>query len=871
MSQTWQAPFRVLREQFLVASRENFRINLALASFPGHDSYRVWYDRTIQAELVREATNFMNQEPGQRTKESAIGTVWGEAEGVRRFDLLAKEAGNALPFDFYPANRLFPWINELSNVDPNPVTLWSEFLFVTRITAFRVHEDHPTRGCRIARFEGDPFLASATAIEQFLLTPTAPNLDEYFQRMRAACPWLVNRAGGFPMTPPGVLDSPFLRFDLVRAFQSAIELGAALAARDALDAAREPDGADGAARFMASLDAGRVVEVAGERLLCVLNRRMSSVREWSRQLDLADASPGAREALLTLGLALSDIRGDWEVRGRELLAGAAWHLWSGMSAEDRAGVRELLAETHRLWGWPMEAQGEPGEYTGPRATLSDPRVIDQGRWRTMRADYLNQVQAAASRLNILVDTILLPNGRYFDVYRDDIKGTRYSLPSVCPHAEPKLPLELRPEGDILADLECRFRDLGLIGPDESIHWVGRQDRRETRCGCELAPAGFFQPRPAEWRTLRDLRAALVALLKTVDPYVEGRWAGSVFPAQNRGLFDLVAERVCGLAQSLNLPLPPAAANPSAAGLQLHGPTALPVHERAEGVVVFETGGRQWLSNWRAVRVAVDARLEQLDRAAQPDTDPEGIDTRSVPLDAPAGTPSSLREAFESVARALFDAAVFRREPSSGAVMFRELGMDLSGRIRAAHQRYTDAELQLQAVAEASGCAHQEALTAVRAVNDAIGHVLLGTVPDHMAVAHVRRVPAPDVTALLRRMRQQVSRAAHAARTASAAGTAGAPTDNGRAAGGSRPADSPPIDETELAVLRALRDKHPLLTKNVDIEAAADLSKQTVGEVVTALIDKGLATRPQGERKGVVLTAEGLALVDRIRKSSTDHP
>ena len=127
--------------------------------------------------------------------------------------------------------------------------------------------------------------------------------------------------------------------------------------------------------------------------------------------------------------------------------------------------------------------------------------------------------------------------------------------------------------------------------------------------------------------------------------------------------------------------------------------------------------------------------------------------------------------FESIAHVLFEAAEFRREPWNGAIGFRELGRDLASRIRTAERRYADSELQLQSVAEAEGCAHREALAAIRRVNDAIGHVILGVVPDHMAVAHVRQVPAPDVAGLLRRMRQQVSRAAHATSAASQTGVA----------------------------------------------------------------------------------------------------
>jgi hypothetical protein len=86
-----------------------------------------------------------------------------------------------------------------------------------------------------------------------------------------------------------------------------------------------------------------------------------------------------------------------------------------------------------------------------------------------------------------------------------------------------------------------------------------------------------------------------------------------------------------------------------------------------------------------------------------------------------------------------------------------------------------------------------------------------------------------------------------------------------------PVAGPVLSESELSVLLVLRGRHPRLVKNADIEAAAMLSKQTVGEAVTSLIAKNLAARPNGERKGATVTPEGIALADRIRNSSPNHP
>lgn len=758
MLQSWQAPFRLLREQFLAAAGERYRVKLALGAFSDHSAYAAWYDRVIQRDLEWELTDTANHEPGRPTRASAKGLVWGLEEGVRRFEALAREAGACLPFDFHPADRLFPWFNELSNLDPGPVTLWSEFLFVTRHAHFQLGRDGPHPGCHVAILEGNPFLASASAVEQHLLAPGAPDIDGYFRRMRAVCPWLPNLAGGLPMTPPGIVTPPDIRPNLAEVSRRAGELEATIAARDARSESAGGAGAGVDAGFLAALDADRAVEVAAERLLCGVNPRLAKAADWARQLELMDATADARGALLTLGLAAADVRGDFAQRGRELLAGGARHLWVGMTPEDREVTRKLVPAAVPAWDWPWEPAAGPTAYDGPRATLSDPRVIDH-QWRTRRREYLGDIQADLRGTNFLVDAVFLPGGGWFDVRRDDVKPSRASLPSVCPRAIPKPPEELRPPGVLLADLEFRFRDLGLVGRDESIHWVGRQQHREEWCSCELAPAELAGPRPPEWRTLCDLRTTIVAMTALVGRYAEGARPDAVLRGGDLNIFDHLAERAYGLAQAVELPLPPP--TPGGGG-RVRGPTSLPVVERPGAVTLAAGEVGRWLATWRGVRIGVEARLGHFDPPPDADGSSDGLDTRDDPLDAPAGTPSPLREAFEAVALALFDAAVFRRESPAGGLAFREAARGLTARVHAAERRYAEAELPLQAAAGAHGCAHRAGLATIRRVHDAVGHVMLGGVPDYLAAAHVRQIPAPDVRGLLRRMREQVSRAVAAA-------------------------------------------------------------------------------------------------------------
>jgi hypothetical protein len=240
MSHGWQAPFRVLRDQFTDAFRENFRINIALASFPDHNAYRDWYSRTIEVDSLLAAMSPMNRAHGRVPTQSALGTVWGQEEGVNRFDSLARFAGYSLPVAFDPPSRLFPSFNVFANLHPDPVTWWLEFLFITNRASFKLCEDQAVRGCRIARLDGNPFLISTAAIDQFTLAPDAPAIDEYLGRMRRACPWLMNSAGELPtpIHPHGIITSPFHKIDPVAVFQCAVELGGVLAAGDAVTTPR---------------------------------------------------------------------------------------------------------------------------------------------------------------------------------------------------------------------------------------------------------------------------------------------------------------------------------------------------------------------------------------------------------------------------------------------------------------------------------------------------------------------------------------------------------------------------------------------------------------------------------------------------------
>jgi len=193
MSNTWQNPFRTLREQFLEASRAGWRVELTLTTFPCWEASRRWYAQEIEGRLSDEAVRRGDQESRE--------TIWGDAAAVDRYGTLATAAGQALPVDFQPQLRLFPLWNELGNHDPHPLRVWGEFLFIACAEHFSIEEDWPVAGSRIAWLQGNPFLVSSLAVERFL-TPEPPAVEEYRRRTHTVAPWVGAAA------PPPTLPTP---------------------------------------------------------------------------------------------------------------------------------------------------------------------------------------------------------------------------------------------------------------------------------------------------------------------------------------------------------------------------------------------------------------------------------------------------------------------------------------------------------------------------------------------------------------------------------------------------------------------------------------------------------------------------------------
>jgi hypothetical protein len=85
------------------------------------------------------------------------------------------------------------------------------------------------------------------------------------------------------------------------------------------------------------------------------------------------------------------------------------------------------------------------------------------------------------------------------------------------------------------------------------------------------------------------------------------------------------------------------------------------------------------------------------------------------------------------------------------------------------------------------------------------------------------------------------------------------------AGGANPGDLVPAEAAALtpeqwAVLEALAERRPVTVMQEDLAAATRYSRHTVGECLRVLRDRGLAHRPNGERKGDAITEAGYRML-----------
>jgi hypothetical protein len=143
-----------------------------------------------------------------------------------------------------------------------------------------------------------------------------------------------------------------------------------------------------------------------------------------------------------------------------------------------------------------------------------------------------------------------------------------------------------------------------------------------------------------------------------------------------------------------------------------------------------------------------------------------IDSRQLPLEAPAGTDQVLAVAYNACARALFEASEIRREPPKGLPLLQDSAKSLSGTLQDARTAYAAAELRLRsATDDPSRCPHHDAIAAAESVSVACSIVLLpealvepGDGLYEEAMHRLQFLPHFDAPGLLQRMRHQVSKA-----------------------------------------------------------------------------------------------------------------
>ena len=102
------------------------------------------------------------------------------------------------------------------------------------------------------------------------------------------------------------------------------------------------------------------------------------------------------------------------------------------------------------------------------------------------------------------------------------------------------------------------------------------------------------------------------------------------------------------------------------------------------------------------------------------------DSRKLSKEAPTGTPSPLREAYEAVAEAVFHAWEARYLPNDNRFVFEDaIAVPLSNAWRSARRMIAENKIWLRSQAPVAFDHFQKALDEVAQINDACGHVMLG--------------------------------------------------------------------------------------------------------------------------------------------------
>lgn len=104
------------------------------------------------------------------------------------------------------------------------------------------------------------------------------------------------------------------------------------------------------------------------------------------------------------------------------------------------------------------------------------------------------------------------------IYPDDCKTIPGAKPLACPRAKPLPPASMLPA------IDKRFREVGLIGPKETILWVGKQDSVDSlcawgECGCfnQVPSAAAIDTMP-QFVTLDQAAATVSRSKRTLEKF-----------------------------------------------------------------------------------------------------------------------------------------------------------------------------------------------------------------------------------------------------------------------------------------------------------------------------------------------------------------
>jgi hypothetical protein len=77
------------------------------------------------------------------------------------------------------------------------------------------------------------------------------------------------------------------------------------------------------------------------------------------------------------------------------------------------------------------------------------------------------------------------------------------------------------------------------------------------------------------------------------------------------------------------------------------------------------------------------------------------------------------------------------------------------------------------------------------------------------------------------------------------------------------ANPPPLDYEDIYILKTLNNGRPLLMSIGQISGASHVSEKTVGVRLNRLIEEKLASRPNGPKRGAIITPEGVAVLEKL--------